>query len=56
VSSVDDLPDGDELWSFVGNKKQQQWVWLAIDKGTGEIAGAFVGDRSHVGAQGLGDS
>ena len=46
----------DELWSFVGNKKQKQWVWLAIDKGTGSIVGASVGDRSHVGAQGLWDS
>ena len=46
----------DELWSFVGNKKQKQWVWLAIDKRTGEIVGAFVGDRSHLGAQGLWDS
>lgn len=44
---------GDELWSFVGNKNNKQWVWLAIDQGTGEIVGVFVGDRSYQGAQGL---
>ena len=47
---------GDELWSFVGNKNNKPWVWLAIDQGTGEIVGVFVGDRSHQGAQGLWDS
>jgi len=46
----------DEMWSFVKNKKQKQWVWLAIDKCTGEIIGVFVGDRSQTGAQGLWDS
>ena len=46
----------DERWSFVGNKKKKQWVWLAIDKGTGEVVGVFVGDRSQKGAQGLWDS
>jgi insertion element IS1 protein InsB len=43
----------DEMWSFVGNKENKQWVWLAIDQDTGEIVGAFVGDRSQEGAQGL---
>ena len=46
----------DEMGSFVGNKKKKQWVWLAIDKGTGEVVGVFVGDRSQKGAQGLWDS
>ena len=46
----------DEMWSFVKNKKQKQWVWLAIDKGTGEIVGFFVGDRGQTGAKGLWDS
>ena len=46
----------DELWSFVGNKNNKQWVWLAIDQGTSEIVGVFVGNRSQKGAQGLWDS
>ena len=27
----------DEMWSFVGNKKQERWLWHAIDHQTGEI-------------------
>ena len=43
----------DEAWSFVGNKGNKQWIWLAIDEETGEIVGCFVGPRSRVGARGL---
>ena len=46
----------DEMWSFVGNKKNKQWVWLAIDSTAGQIVGVFIGDRSQQGAQGLWDS
>ena len=46
----------DEMWSFVMKKELKQWVWLAIDRGTGEVVGVFVGDRSQKGAQGLGGS
>jgi insertion element IS1 protein InsB len=46
----------DELWSFVMNKEQKQWVWLAIDQWSSEIVGVFIGDRSQEGARGLWDS
>lgn len=46
----------DELWSFVDNKGNQQWVWLALDVVTREIVGCFIGDRSKTSAQGLWDS
>jgi len=46
----------DEMWSFVGNKEQKQWVWLAIDHNTREIVGVHIGDRSAEGAQALWDS
>ena len=46
----------DEIWSFVGNKKNKQWVWLAIDSITGQIVGIFIGDRSRKGVQGLWNS
>jgi hypothetical protein len=29
----------DELWSFVNDKDQEQWVWLAMDADTREIVG-----------------
>jgi len=43
----------DEAWSFVGHKRNKQWIWLAIDEATREIVGVFIGRRSRVGAQGL---
>jgi hypothetical protein len=30
----------DELWSFVDDKGNEQWVWLAIDVETREMGGA----------------
>lgn len=27
----------DEMWSFVGSKKQQRWLWHAIDHSTGAV-------------------
>lgn len=27
----------DEMWSFVGSKGQQRWLWHAIDHKTGEV-------------------
>ena len=56
---VSDKPRGkliiecDELWSFVDNKDNKYWVWLAIDRKTREIIGCYVGDRSRESAQKL---
>ena len=44
---------GDEMWSFVSNKKNKQWVWLALDTKPKEIVGVHVGKRSRSGAEGL---
>lgn len=46
----------DELWSFVDDKGNKQWVWLALDQATREIIGCHVGDRSQHSAQVLWDS
>lgn len=46
----------DELWSYVGNKGNKQWIWLAIDKDTGEIVGVAIGDRSRKTAEQLWNS
>ena len=35
------------MWSFVGHKGQQVWIWLAIDLVTREIVGVALGDRSR---------
>jgi IS1 family transposase len=36
----------DGLWSFVYNKGNQPWVWLAIDRDTREIIGCHITDSS----------
>lgn len=46
----------DELWSFVDEKGNKQWVWLAMDRATREIIGCHVGDRSAQSAQALWES
>ena len=43
----------DELWSFVDNKGNKQWVWLALDVATREIVGCHIGDRSSASALAL---
>lgn len=36
----------DELWSFVDDQGNEQWVWLALDSETREIVGCYIKDRS----------
>ena len=43
----------DELWSFVDNKGNEQWVWIALDAATREIVGLHIGDRLSRSAQAL---
>ena len=35
----------DEMWSFVGNKKNQRWLWHALDRGTGKVLAYVFGSR-----------
>ena len=35
----------DELWSFVGNKAHQRWLWYAIGHATGRILAYVLGSR-----------
>ena len=37
----------DEMWSYVGNKKNQCWLWWAIDHKTGNVLGYTFGTREH---------
>nr|WP_218596810.1 IS1 family transposase [Chroogloeocystis siderophila] len=43
----------DELWSFVDNKGNKQWVWLALDADTREIVGVYIGARDEGAARNL---
>ena len=46
----------DELWSFVDNKGNKQWVWLALDVDTREIVGVYIGARDEEAAGKLWES
>ena len=35
--------EADEMWSFVGNKQNQRWLWHAIDHETGEVLAYVIG-------------
>ncbi|MGD1929532.1 MAG: IS1 family transposase [Leptolyngbyaceae cyanobacterium] len=43
----------DEMWSFVDHKGNKQWLWLAIDENTREIAGVQIGQRDREAAKQL---
>jgi insertion element IS1 protein InsB len=43
----------DELWSFVTQKGNKQWVWLALDESTREIVGGYIGARDEAAARQL---
>ena len=45
--------EADEMRSFVKQKANKQWVWIALDKQTRQIIALHVGDRSHKSAQQL---
>ena len=42
-----------EMWSFVDSKRNEVYIWLAIDRNTRKIVGCFVGDRTRKSARQL---
>jgi len=38
----------DEMWSFVGSKAHQRWLWHAIDHLTGVVLAYVLGSRADV--------
>ncbi len=43
----DEALELDELWSFVGFRRNKRWVWLAQCRRTRQIVAYAVGDRSE---------
>ena len=43
----------DELWSFVQNKDQECWLWVALCRRTRQVVAYTIGDRSQEGALSL---
>jgi insertion element IS1 protein InsB len=44
--SGDLVIEADEMWSFVGKKLVQVWVWAALDADTRAVVAMVTGDRS----------
>ena len=45
--------EADEMWSFVKQKTNRQWIWIAMDAKTRQVIAFHVGDRSRDSAQAL---
>ena len=41
----------DELWSFVGSKRDVWWVWVALDADSRQVVALVIGDRSEATAE-----
>jgi insertion element IS1 protein InsB len=50
AAHADDLLELDELWSFVGSKARQRWLWLALCRRTRQVVAYWLGDQSETGA------
>ncbi len=45
--------EADELWSFVQQKANKPWMWIAMDAITRQVMAFHVGDRSRDSAKAL---
>jgi insertion element IS1 protein InsB len=45
VIRLADEAEVDEMWSYVGRKKDQRWLWHAIDHRTGKVLAYVFGRR-----------
>ena len=43
----------DEMWTFIGTKEEQAWLWLAVSYQTRQIVGMALGKRDLATAQRL---
>jgi insertion element IS1 protein InsB len=45
VIRLADEAEADEMWSYVGRKKDQRWLWRAIDHRSGKVLAYVFGRR-----------
>jgi insertion element IS1 protein InsB len=45
VSSGIEESELDEMWSYIGKKANQRWLWHAIDRLTGQVLAYTFGQR-----------
>ena len=46
----------DAVWSCVGSKRHESWIWLALDRATRKSVGVALGDRSATSCRHLWES
>ena len=46
TAQANDVLELDELWSFVGHKGQNRWLWVALCRRTRQVVAFVIGDRS----------
>jgi insertion element IS1 protein InsB len=39
--------EADEMWSFVRQKTNKQWIWLVLERRSGQVAAVHIGDTSQ---------
>lgn len=44
-AKADDIIEYDEMWSFVGSKKQRIWLWIALCRRTKQVVAYHLGNR-----------
>jgi insertion element IS1 protein InsB len=47
LSQSDDVLELDELWSYVGTKKREVWIWIALCQRTRQVVAWHFGNRSE---------
>ncbi len=45
--------EADEMWSFVERKTNKKWIWLCLERRTGQVIAVHIGDRSEKSAAAL---
>src|SRR5262249_2813777 len=45
--------EADEIWRFVGNKRNRAWIWLALDTKTKQVIACHIGGRDKKDAKTL---
>ena len=51
-----DVLELDELWSFVAQKANKRWIWIALCRRTRQVVAFVIGDRSAATCQRLWDA
>ena len=44
----DDIIEYDEMWSFVHDKRNKKWLWLAVLRRNRQVVAFHIGDRSYI--------